>query len=44
MTDRELPLPKHHFLSLVKSRGAFGDFDSAWEEFQQVSGVAIGPL
>jgi hypothetical protein len=42
MVDDELPLPKHHFISLVKLCVDFGFFEFAGDEYQQISGLAMG--
>ncbi|XP_069971649.1 uncharacterized protein [Penaeus vannamei] len=42
MVDEELPLPKDHFISLVKLCVDFGFFEFAGEEYQQISGLAMG--
>ncbi|XP_069989501.1 uncharacterized protein [Penaeus vannamei] len=42
IVDDELPLPKHHFISLVKLCVDFGFFEFAGEEYQQISGLAMG--
>ncbi|XP_069992386.1 uncharacterized protein [Penaeus vannamei] len=42
IADDELPLPKHHFIRLVKLCVDFGFFEFAGEEYQQISGLAMG--
>ncbi|XP_069984507.1 uncharacterized protein [Penaeus vannamei] len=42
MVDDELLRPKHHFVSFVKLCVDFGFFEFASEEYQQISGFAIG--
>ncbi|XP_069983582.1 uncharacterized protein [Penaeus vannamei] len=45
MVDDELPLPKHHFISLVKLCVDFCFFEFAGEEYQQISGLdMVSPL
>ncbi|XP_069985541.1 uncharacterized protein [Penaeus vannamei] len=42
IVDDELPLPKHHFISLVKLCVYFGFFEFAGDEYHQISGLAMG--